>query len=297
MPESEDRRTYKIVDCHVHVFPEEFCRQREKLCLKDPGFASIYGDPRAKMATAQEIQEQMEQVGTQATVLFGFPWRDEGLCRFHNDYILELSNSGGKKLVGLGCISPALGRKGLKEAVRCMEMGLKGIGEIALYDAKASLFNHFFMSLAELLVWHCAPLVLHVTESVGHSYPGKDRTDLRELYRWVVAHQELDLVLAHWGGGILFYELMPEVRSAFQRIRYDTAASPFLYTPNIYKVAIDILGPDKVMFGSDFPLIRPARYLRDLEAVGIPKKALRRILGENAARLWKIPLTDRKEAP
>lgn len=297
MPEPEVHKNYRIVDCHVHVFPEEFRRQRQDLCVRDPGFQSIYGDPRAKMATAQEILAQMKQVGASNAVVFGFPWRDPGLCRAHNDYIAQLTNSTQNQFVGLGCMSPAWGRKGLKEAARCLEMGLRGIGEIALYHARSSLFTNFFMSLAELLVSHGVPLVLHVTESVGHNYPGKDRTDLEELYRWILAHQELDLVLAHWGGGILFYELMPEVRRAFQRIRYDTAASPFLYSPEIYKVAFEILGPAKVMFGSDFPLINPARYIRELEAIRLPQEALKGILGENAARLWKIPPADRKEEP
>lgn len=296
MPESEVQEIPKIVDCHVHVFPEEFRRQRQDLCSRDPGFQSIYGDSRAKMAGAREILEQMEQVGASNAVVFGFPWRDQGLCKAHNDYIAELTNSSDNKLVGLGCVSPASGRKGLKEAARCLEVGLKGIGEIALYHARISLFSNFFMSLAELLTCHGLPLVLHATESVGHSYPGKDRTDLEELYRWILEHQELDLVLAHWGGGILFYELMPEVRRAFNRIRYDTAASPFLYSPEIYKVAHEILGPAKVMFGSDFPLISPSRYIKELQAIGLPKKALKAILGENAARLWKIRRADRKEA-
>lgn len=297
MPAEPNQDLPKIVDCHVHVFPEEFRRQRQDLCLSDPGFQSIYGDPRAKMAGPQEILEQMKQVGASNVVVLGFPWRDQGLCRAHNDYIFELTNSWKSTILGLGCVSPAAGRKGLKEAQRCLEMGLGGIGEIALYDAKTSLFKNFFMSLAELLAFHGVPLVLHVTESVGHSYPGKDRTNLEELYKWILAHQDLDVVLAHWGGGILFYELMPEVKKAFGRVRYDTAASPFLYSPEIYKIAFKILGHGKVMFGSDFPLISPGRYIKELKAVGLSKKALKGILGENAARLWKIRRAHRKEAP
>jgi predicted TIM-barrel fold metal-dependent hydrolase len=297
MSGSLSNNTGRIIDCHVHVFPEEFRERRESLCRRDPGFNSIYGDPRAKMATPDEVLDQLRQVGGQAAVVFGFPWRDPGLCRAHNDYIAQLSVSQDKGLVGMGCVSPAMGRRGLREAARCLEMGLRGIGEVALYDSRGSLFNHFFRSLAELLAWHGLPLVLHVTECVGHNYPGKDRTDLEELYRWISANPELDLVLAHWGGGVLFYELMPEVRRAFKRVRYDTAASPFLYSPDIYKVAVSILGPSKVMFGSDFPLIHQGRYIKEMEAAKIPRRALRGILGENAARLWKIHLADRKEAP
>lgn len=287
MPELAAPRSSPLIDAHVHVFPEEFRRERTRLCQRDPGFKTIYEDPRARMATAQEAVVALEEVGAQAAVAFGFPWRDMGLCKAHNNYVAEVSRSWPNRFLGLGCLSPSLGRRGVLEARRCLEMGLKGIGELAAYGGRSSLFGYFFQSLAELLASQGLPMVLHVTESVGHPYPGKDRTDLEALYRWIQAHPELDLVLAHWGGGILFYELMPEVRRAFQRVFYDTAASPFLYRPEIYQVAVRILGQERVLWGSDFPLIHPRRYFKELESVELSNQALQGILGGNAARLWR----------
>lgn len=280
-------RKKPIIDSHMHVFPEEFREQRQSLCQRDPGFKAIYEDPRAKMATAEEALQALADVGADFAVVFGFPWQDPGLCRAHNDYVAQVCSASEKKLLGLGCLSPALGRAGLREARRCLEMGLKGIGEVATYRGRSSLFGFFFESLAELLVSYRRPLVLHVTESLGHLYPGKGFTDLAELSRWIQAHPELDLILAHWGGGIFFYELMPEVHRAFQRVHYDTAASPFLYRPDIYRVAHQILGSKRLLWGSDFPLIHPRRYLKEVESARLPRKAMEAILGGNAARLWK----------
>lgn len=130
------------------------------------------------------------------------------------------------------------------------------------------------------------PLLLHVTESVGHAYAGKDRTDLWGLYTWIQRNPDLHIVLAHWGGGLFFYELMPEVREACRRVYYDTAASPFLYDPRIYDIALRIAGRDRILLGSDFPLIHPRRYLKEIDSLGLAAEETCGLLGLNAARLF-----------
>jgi hypothetical protein len=93
------------------------------------------------------------------------------------------------------------------------------------------------------------------------------------------------LILAHWGGGFFFYELMPEVARAAQRVFYDTAASPFLYRPQIYALAIKIIGPGRILFGSDYPLISPARYFAELKRCRLSGHVQAKIKGLNARRL------------
>ena len=68
-----------------------------------------------------------------------------------------------------------------------------------------------------------------------------------------------------------------EVPEALTDVYFDTAASPFLYRPEIYRLAGSIIGPRKILFGSDFPLIRPGRYLES--------EAENMIKGGAAARL------------
>ncbi len=97
------------------------------------------------------------------------------------------------------------------------------------------------------------------------------------------------IVLAHWGGGIFFYNLLKkEVRDTLKNVCFDTAASPFLYDPEIYKTAIRFAGQDKVLFGSDFPLLKPSRYFRELGEAGLSKEEIRNICGENAKKLLKL---------
>ena len=78
---------------------------------------------------------------------------------------------------------------------------------------------------------------------------------------------------------------MPEVHRALGHVFYDCAASPYLYSPEVYAHACRIVGPGRILFGSDFPLIRPRRYLRDARAAGLPQEAIDAIFGENLQRL------------
>jgi predicted TIM-barrel fold metal-dependent hydrolase len=81
---------------------------------------------------------------------------------------------------------------------------------------------------------------------------------------------------------MFFYELMPEVAKVTSNVYYDMAASPFLYRPEVYKVAIDIVGSGRVLFGTDYPLLRMRRHLDELEKVGLAKDEMDAILGNNA---------------
>jgi predicted TIM-barrel fold metal-dependent hydrolase len=68
------------------------------------------------------------------------------------------------------------------------------------------------------------------------------------------AHPELKLILAHWGGGLAFFELNPRLRKALKNVYYDTSATPLLYEPSIFRRMIETVGAEKILFGSDFPL-------------------------------------------
>jgi predicted TIM-barrel fold metal-dependent hydrolase len=97
------------------------------------------------------------------------------------------------------------------------------------------------------------PLLLHVNETLGHSYPGKGATPLERFYELIRSFPNLPIVLAHWGGGLPFYELMPEVAKAMSNVYYDTAASPYLYSKKIYAAVSEMVGVKKILSGPTFP--------------------------------------------
>ena len=66
-----------------------------------------------------------------------------------------------------------------------------------------------------------------------------------------------------------FYALMPEVKKALANTWFDTAASPFLYDPAIYGQAIDTVGAEHILFGSDYPLMPQSRAIKEIQSIDI----------------------------
>jgi len=278
-----------IVDCHTHVFPDDVRRDRGTYAQRDRAFGEIYGDEKAKIVGVEELIRSMDEGGIDKAVVCGFPWLDSGLCAAGNDYILDGMRRFPERIIGFGCVQPCGGDEAIQETERCVSMGMRGIGELASYTSDLPPYDIGSMRpICEILQEADLPLMLHANELVGHSYPGKCDISLKSLYDFIRTFPGLRIILAHWGGGFFFYELMPEVAKAAERTWYDTAASPFLYRREIYSIAVRIVGARKILFGSDYPLIPPERYIREMKDSGLEEEEKRRILGQNTRDLLKL---------
>ena len=78
-----------IVDFHTHVFPPEIIARRDEFVARDVWLGELYGNPKAKMATVDDLLASMETNQIDAAVAFPFGWRDSGLARECNSYIIQ----------------------------------------------------------------------------------------------------------------------------------------------------------------------------------------------------------------
>jgi hypothetical protein len=78
---------------------------------------------------------------------------------------------------------------------------------------------------------------------------------------------------------------MPEVAAALKNTFFDTAATPFLYRPQVFESVAGMVGADKILFGSDCPLLSPRRVIEQIESADLPWESKAMILGGNAQRL------------
>ena len=130
------------------------------------------------------------------------------------------------------------------------------------------------------------PVMIHTNEPVGHQYPGKAPNTLLQIYTLVRRFAANRIILAHWGGGIFFYALLKkEVRESLANVWFDTAASPYLYQPQIYTQAMTLAGEEKILFGSDFPLLKPQRYFKEMDKAGLSETQKKAVCGINAAKV------------
>ena len=295
-----------IIDSHAHVFPPAVIDRRDALLAEEPAFAEIYGDAGAKMATADDVLASMDEAGVDRTVIVNFAWHTEALVDETNAYIIEQAARSGGRLIPFVSVyfgenagahgraetddAPAVARNDVRSKLRRLATaGARGIGELRPENSGYNLANS---DEADLLAWAAAafdlPILVHASEPVGHAYPGKRGLALDALYAFARAQSGVTLIAAHWGGGLPFYALMPEVRDALDSVYFDTAASHLLYDPAVYRRVIDLVGAEKILWASDFPLTSQAKALERTRAAALTEEELAAITGANAARLLSL---------
>ena len=272
-----------IVDSHVHIFPPRMIAARDELAARDATFAEMYSDPSARMATVEDLVAAMDEDGVDVSVAMGIGWADPELARESNEYVAEAAARHAGRVVGYGSVNPAAPGAAC-EVERCAGDGLRGIGELhpdtqGFDPADADVMR----PVLEAVRSRDMTLLMHCSEPVGHIYPGKGRVTPRRVAGLVAISGGARLVLAHWGGGLPFYALMPEVAGSLSNVYFDTAASPFLYDRRVFAVAESLVGADRVLAASDFPLMRFTRILRQVEASPLSPEAKTAVLGGNAA--------------
>ena len=278
-----------IIDFHTHVFSPRIKQNRSQYIDNDPNFALLYSDKKAMIATADELIESMDKDGVDIAVIVNYGWTTHELCVETNDYILESIVRYPQRLMGFCAVQPRSLGAAIAEIERCVKGGVKGVGELRPDLQLFDLMDEEIMPpLVELLMKHKLILMTHASEPVGHNYPGKGTIYPDMLYPFIANFPDLTIVCAHWGGGLPFYVLMPEVKQAMKNVYFDTAASPFLYSPQIYNQVSQLVGADKILFGSDYPLIPQFRFLKEIGSADLTEEEKSLILCGNARRLLGI---------
>jgi predicted TIM-barrel fold metal-dependent hydrolase len=231
----------------------------------------------------------MDGESIDVSVVLNIGWSSHELCRETNDYIMEAIARYPRRLVGFCAVQPLAGEKAVVELERCVSGGVKGIGEMRCDTQGFDFADKDIMeAIAQAAMKHRLIILTHASEPVGHSYSGKGNITPGLLYRFITNYPDLTLVCAHWGGGLPFYALMPEVAKALSNVYFDTAASPWLYRDEIFKHVTEILGAEKVLYGSDYPLMKQSKLVKSIRALSLSEEAKSMILGGNAQRLLSL---------
>jgi len=277
------------IDSHVHITPPDIIANWEKYAEKEPYFSLLSSAKYNKFASAEETCAMLEKESLDKAVVFGFAFRDIGLCSYVNDYIIESVKKFPDKLIGFAVVPPA-GKEAAKEIERCYNAGLKGVGELFPAGQEIDLKRkEATIDITGACTELGIPLLLHANESVGHDYAGKTNIPIQNIEIFISNNPNLKIILAHWGGGIFLYESMKEVKEEFKNVYYDIAITPFLYDERIYNAAKALGLCDKILFGSDFPILQPSRYTEGLSKCVLSDEEKIMIMGESARKLLSIP--------
>ncbi len=275
-----------LIDFHTHIFPPHISQQRADYCARDPWFDLLYSNPRIRMATAEDLIAEMDASGVDASVTFSFGWTDPGLIEEGNSYVIEAMRRYPGRIYGMAVSLPTAGARAIAELERCALAGMVGLGELMPHGQGYKLSDiALLMPLMEVVRQHNLLVLSHCSEPVGHVYPGKGDVTPQELVAFLSAFPDIRFIAAHWGGGLPFYCLMPEIQRITANVWYDTAATVYLYRQAIFPVVAHLIGAERILFASDYGLLRQKRVIEHIRQAELDAPSLAMILGRNAQGL------------
>ncbi len=236
-----------IIDSHVHLYAPEVAA--------DPrGWAEARGEERwanlAAPVSGPRLQgwsdidtllSDMDAAGVEKAVLLGWYWDHLETCVEQNNWYLGWIKQHPDRLMAFATVQPRAGAEAEDEVKRAVDAGLCGIGELSHTSQGFSMEHPGWIRILELAVERGLPINLHVNEPVGRRHPGRLQ-DALDDYVWLADRfPDLKLILAHWGGLLPFFEINKWVGSRMSNVYYDTAASPLLYDPRIFRTVVDAI--------------------------------------------------------
>jgi predicted TIM-barrel fold metal-dependent hydrolase len=238
----------------------------------------MYSDPKAKIATAEDLLASMGESGVDISVALGFAWQDRHDIVRHNDYLLENAARSDGRIIPFATVNMGDTRAEV-EMERCGVGRARGIGELRPENQGWNLATDEGARLATVAARAGLVLLFHVTEPGDRSYPGRAGCTLEAFAAFSRRYPNVKIVGAHLGGGL--YTEVDDAPPVF----VDTAAQPFLYRGEAGREAFATVPADRLLFGSDFPLISQARQITEISTVISAGDTRDRVLGRNAREL------------
>lgn len=258
-----------IIDTHSSFRPE-FVPPKEK----------IYEDD-----TEDKFLETMKASGVDKAVIWFVPSNPKDVSRI-NDWTAERVARHPDKLIGFANIYPPHGEAAIKEIDRALgKLKLKGLKLHPLVQGYRMNDPSVFRVLEKAREYN-VPIVTHVTSPAYRSFPDhmgglmQEVADVDSKWTKSVFLREMfphynsnKFYAAHLGG---IYD--PEIENS--RISFQTTGACVSAIEYAYRA----VGPERIVFGSDYPFNDMASEVSKVRRARIPEEAKKMILGENARK-------------
>jgi len=212
-----------------------------------------------------------------------------GRRRIPNEEIAEAAQKNRDLMIAFGSIDPHKGKMGAREARRLIEEhGVKGFKFHPTVQGFYA-YDKIAWPIYEVIAEHKLPAIFHS----GHSGIGSgmrcggglrlEYSNPMHLDDVAIAFPDMQIVIAHpsfpWQDEAL------SVAMHKPNVWIDLSGwSPKYFPPQLVQYANTLL-KDRMLFGSDWPLISPDRWMKDFDESGFRPEVKPLILKSNAARL------------
>lgn len=237
---------------------------------------------------AQEVADYYRDRKMAAVIFCVDNEANTGEVPVSNDEVLEIAAANDDVLIPFVSVDPHRGKKAVSEAERLIAKGARGF---KFHPNLQGFFpnDRLAYELYEVISAAGVPALFHTGHSgIGSGVPGGGGIRLKYSNPMfvddvAVDFPEMPIVLAH--PSFPWQEEAISVAMHKPTVYIDLSGwSPRLFPPILIRYANTIL-QDKVLFGSDFPVITPDRWLDDFSKIEIKDEVRPKILKSNAAGL------------
>ena len=254
-----------VFDAHVHIYPPR---------------KTVYG---VIGQTYEDWIERMDRNGIDMSFIMGTCYLTPERQRAANDYVAEAVSRYPDRFIGMMWATPLWEEQALEEMRHSAETGLRGMKLHPHIHGNFPLDSPLLDPLMELageLGWVV----------MAHTDVDSKRCSPHLGVRLAQRHPNIPLIFAHMGMNSDVTHFVPDYVQDQPNIYLDTSDTPNL-PQFVYKTPMGVI-PDRMLFGSDAPTLSPEVELMKVEVAeelyGLTKEEKRKILGENAARLFNL---------
>lgn len=277
-----------IIDSHVHVCPHEMnAPEIREWFEKNAWFEICYGDDAPR-----SVIRSMDRYGIDRAVVLAVDWaRSHHVKAPPNEYVARLMQEYPDKFIGFASVDPLEGETAATELETSVsKLGLRGLKllpAIQLFYPNDERCFPVYEKAEELRI----PILFH---GGGGGFPNTYSKFGNPLFLDDVAVEfpNLNIIVAHLGGGFFREMLMLMVKN--QNVFSDISGIEF-YTEflmvhrmseeELIKRFVDIVGADRILFGSDNNFPRVEKVLGILDSLGVKGEDKESIMHKNIERL------------
>jgi uncharacterized protein len=273
----------KAIDVHVHIEHTGEAASADKAAEK---YFGASGAPRERNALADYYRSR-----NMACVVFTVDERLTGRPMVPNDEIIQFALDNADVAIPFASIDPTRGPEAVREAKRLVAAGARGL-KLHPPLQQFSPDDPIAYPLYEVFAEAKLPVLFHTGHSgIGTGMPGGGGIRLKygnpmPIDDVAVDFPDLPIILAH--PSFPWQDEAISICLHKPQVYIDLSGwSPKYFSATLIQYANSLL-KNKVLFGSDYPLLTPDRWLADFEKIAIKDEVRPLILKENAMRLFGL---------
>jgi predicted TIM-barrel fold metal-dependent hydrolase len=276
------------IDVHVHAERNQD-EPQDPVTLEILDAAGKYFGGHPPQPSAQEVADYYRERNLMAVIFNVDDEAGMGRKRLGNSEVLEAARANPDVLIPFGSVDPLAGEEAVRRARRLItDHGVRGFKFHPSLQA-FSPDDRSYYPLYSVIEEAGLPAVFHTGQTgIGAGLPGGRGIKLRLSNPMLLDDVAADfpgmpVILAH--PSVPWQDEAISIATHKANVYIDLSGwSPKYFPPQLVRAASSLL-QDKVLFGTDYPLLTPERWLRDFELLEVKPEVRPKILKHNAARL------------